>query len=65
MSSFESRYILNNPSLWQRIKRDIALLIDSLIFLVIWMTKGRKIRQALRQAEKDNNKLVLEDYFGE
>ena len=65
MSSFEDRYILNKPSLWQRIKRDIALLIDSLMFLVMWMTKGRKIRQALRQAEKENKSLILEDHLGE
>ena len=65
MSSFEDRYILNNPSLWQRIKRDIALLTDSLMFLVMWMTKGRKIRQALRQAEKENLSLILEEHLGE
>ena len=65
MSSFESRFILDNPSLWQRLKRDIDLLSDSLIFLIIWMTKGRKIRKALRQAEEQDKSLVLEDYLGE
>ncbi len=65
MRSFENRYILNNPSLWQRIRRDIALLKDSLVFLLIWMSKGRKLRKALRRAEKQDKTLILEDYLGE
>ena len=49
----------------QRIKRNIALLKDSLVFLIIWMTKGRQIRKALRQAEEQDEILILEDYLGE
>ena len=64
MSSFESRFILNNPSLWQRVRRDIALGFDSLVFLIIWMSKGRQIRKALRQAEEQDKSLILEDYLG-
>ncbi len=65
MSSFESRYILHNPGLRQRTGRDIALLKDSLVFLLICMGKGRQIRKALRQAEEQDKSLILEDYLGE
>jgi hypothetical protein len=65
MSSFENRYIISNPGFRQRIKRDIALLSDSLMFLYMWMSKGREIRQALRQAEKESKKIVLEEHLGE
>ena len=65
MSSFESRFILNNPSLWQRLKRDIDLLFDSLVFLIIWISKGRQLRKALSQAEEQEKSLILEDYLGE
>jgi hypothetical protein len=65
MSSFEDRYVISNPSLWQRIYRDIALFTDSLMFLFMWLRKGREIRLALRQAEKENKKIVLEEHLGE
>ena len=65
MRSFESRFILNNPSLRQRLKRDIDLLFDSLKFLITWISKGRQIRKALRQAQEQDKTLFLEDYLGE
>ncbi|MFT5133195.1 MAG: hypothetical protein ACI9SC_001664 [Gammaproteobacteria bacterium] len=65
MSSFEERFYLHNPGLWQLAKRNTSLLYDSAVFLIIWMTKGRKIRKALRQAEQENTRVVLEDYLGE
>jgi len=65
MSSFESRFILENPGLWQRLKRDVILLVDSLIFLILWMSKGWRLRKALRQAQKRDKSLILEDYLDE
>ena len=65
MSSFEDRYIICNPGFWQRMKRDLALFTDSLMFLYMWLSKGREIREALRQAEKENKQIVLEEYLGE
>ena len=65
MSSFESRFILNNPGLWQRLKRDIDLLFDSLLFLIMWIRKGRQIRKALRQAQEQDKSIILEDYLGD
>jgi hypothetical protein len=65
MSSFESRFYLKNPTLLQSIRRNIVLLIDSLVFLFIWMTKGRQLRKALREAETVKHTLYLEDHLGE
>jgi hypothetical protein len=31
----------------------------------MWLRKGREIRLALRQAEKENKKIVLEEHLGE
>ena len=65
MSSFESRFYLKNPTLLQSIRRNIVLLADSLVFLFIWMTKGRQLRKALREAETVKRTLYLEDHLGE
>tara|TARA_B100000809_G_scaffold209008_1_gene211858 strand:- start:209 stop:406 length:198 start_codon:yes stop_codon:yes gene_type:complete len=65
MSSFESRFYLKNPTLLQSIRRNIVLLADSLVFLFIWMTKGRQLRKALREAETVKHTLYLEDHLGE
>ncbi len=63
--SFEDRYYLTNPTTWQRCKRNIDLLISSLMFLVLWMTKGRQVRRALKKAEENNSKIMLDEIFGE
>ncbi len=65
MSSFESRFILKNPGLLQATRRNIVLLVDSTLFLLLWMTKGRKIRKALREAETEGRTFYLEDHLGE
>ena len=62
MPSFlEDKYYLTNPGLFQRIRRDIALFMDSFAFLVVWLTQGRKIRRAYRQAKLENTEIMLED----
>lgn len=63
--SFEEKYYLTNPSLLQRVRRDIALFMDSFAFLVVWLTQGRKIRRAYRQAQLDNTEIILEDLMEE
>lgn len=61
MPSFEEKYYLTNPGLFRRIRRDIALFLDSFAFLVLWLTQGRKIRRAHRQAQLENTEVILED----
>ena len=61
MPSFEEKYYLTNPGLLRRIRRDIALFLDSFAFLVLWLTQGRKIRRAYRQAQLENTEVILED----
>lgn len=65
MSSFEKRYCLSNPTWGQRLRRDLALLVDSLSFLVVWLTRGRRLRRAYQQAQKDQTQIILEDMRGE
>ena len=65
--SFEDRYYLTNPTTWQRCKRNIDLYTGSLAFLLVWFTKGRRIRKELKEAEEkegilDLNKIMDEDY---
>ncbi len=61
MPSFEDKYYLTNPGLFQRIRRDIALFMDSFAFLVVWLTQGHKIRRAYRRAQLENTEIILED----
>jgi hypothetical protein len=63
--SFEDRYYLANPTAWQRCKRNIDLFISSLMFLVLWMTKDRQVRRALKKAQEENSKIMLDEIFGE
>lgn len=65
MSSFEKRYCLSNPTWGQRLRRDIALLVDSLTFFGVWLTRGRRLRRAYQQAQKDQTQIILEDMKGE
>lgn len=65
MSSFEERYCLSNPTWRQRLRRDLALLVDSLTFFGIWLTRGRRLRRAYQQAQKDQTQIILEDMQGE
>ena len=52
MGSFEEKYYLTNPTFWQGLKRDAGLFLNSLGFFIVWLTKGRRLRQAYRQAQK-------------
>lgn len=64
MSSFEERYYLANPTYAQRLRRNVRLALDSARFLVLWATRGRRLRALVRQAERDGSQVVLEDFFG-
>lgn len=63
MSSFEEKFYLQNPSLIQRLRRDLRLCCDSLRFFFLWLTKGRRIRRAYRRAQGSNTQLIMEDLF--
>lgn len=61
MPSFEEKYYLENPSLLDRLKRDFRMLRENLLFLLLWATKGRKLRAAYRKAKDENGVVVLDD----
>ena len=63
MSSFEDRYYLTNPSLYQKFKRDLAFFLESCRYLILWLSKGYILRKALKKAEKEKGQLVLEEYL--
>ena len=65
MSSFEEKFIRHKPTPWERLKRDIQLVIDSLLFLFTWVVLGGRIRRAVRRAQQDKSKIKLEDYLGD
>ena len=64
MSSFEEKYILHNPTIRERLKRNYSLLVESCMFFLTWLTLGRRIRKALQQAREENRKIKLEQYLG-
>lgn len=64
MSSFEEQYILRDPTWWRRTARDVALLANSLRFLLIWATKGWTVRRLLAKAERQGKVVCIEDLFG-
>ncbi|MGH8248476.1 MAG: hypothetical protein ACREUU_18820 [Gammaproteobacteria bacterium] len=64
MSSFEQRFYLQDASLLRRLRRDVLLIRDCVQFLFVWVTRGGRIRRALRRAEASGSEVVLEELFG-
>lgn len=62
--SFESRYFLGEASWSRRRLRDLRLLGSSAGFLWLWLTRGRRVRLLVREAEREGRVVCLEDLFG-
>ncbi len=63
MSSFEEKYYLTDPTFMQRLRRDARMVVDSARFLVLWATLGRRLRKAVKDAERKGVPIVLEDWL--
>ena len=63
LSSFEEKYYLANPTFTQRLRRDARMVVDSARFLILWATLGRRLRAAVKEAERSGSQLVLEDWL--
>ena len=61
MASFEEKYYLANAGLMARLKRDLRLLQDSLAFILLWASRGRRLRADYRRARDENSEVILDD----
>ena len=61
MASFEEQFYLENPTRWQRLKRDIALLGWLARYALFWLVRGFSVRRAYRRAEEKGEQVVLEE----
>jgi len=64
MASFEDKFYRRNPSRLERWRRDLALLGESAAFLALWATKGRRLRRAVRRAERRGEQVVIDGLGG-
>ena len=64
MSSFEKRFYIENPTLWQALRRNARLLGMLLVGGLLWMTKGAMLRRAVRRAQRNGEAIILEDISG-
>ncbi len=60
MPSFEQQFYLENPSRWQRLKRDLRLLLLLASYALLWLSRGVRVRRAYRRAQKNGEPLELE-----
>lgn len=60
--TFEDRYYLGDASWPRRLWRDLRIIGSSARFLWLWFTLGGKMRRALREAERGQRLLNLEDF---
>lgn len=63
-ASFETRYYLGEAPWHARLWRDLRILAGSARFLWLWLTVGRRVRRAVREAERAGRTVCLEDLFG-
>ena len=61
MPSFEEQFYLENPTRWQTLKRDIALLGWLARYALFWLIRGFSVRRSYRQAQQDGGQVVLEE----
>ncbi len=61
MPSFEEQFYLENPTRWQALKRNIALLWWLAAYALFWLIRGASVRKVYRQAEQKGEQVVLED----
>lgn len=60
MPSFEERFYLENPTLGQRLKRNLKLLVWLAAGLWSWFFPGWRLRSRYREAERKTQPLTLE-----
>lgn len=65
MQSFEQRYYLRNPGFTQKLVRDARFFLETCQFILLWATKGRRLRKALREAQKNDSQIILERFLEE
>ncbi len=63
MPSFEEQFYLENPTRWQTLKRDIALLGWLARYALFWLIRGASVRRSYRRAQREGKPLVLDDVF--
>lgn len=61
MPSFEERFYLQDPGLWQGVRRNLRLLAMLGGALWGWCTTGWRLRRALRRAKRRGEVIFLED----
>jgi hypothetical protein len=62
MAGFEAEYVLGEATAWQRLKRDYRLGKHILRVFWMWLTVGRRMRRATRQAEASGGSFRI-DYL--
>jgi hypothetical protein len=60
MPSFEQEFVLENPSRWQALRRDVRLLLRLGSYALLWLTRGVLVRRAYRKARRSGKPLALE-----
>ena len=65
MPSFEEQFYLENPTRWQVIKRNTRLLKMLAAYAWMWLTRGRKVRRAYREAQESGVPLDLDELMGD
>lgn len=60
MAGFEKEYVLAEASLGQRLRRDWRLGRHLIRVTFMWVTVGRKLRQATKDADAEGTKIPLD-----
>jgi hypothetical protein len=60
MPSYEQEFVLENPSRWQALRRDVRLLRRLGSYALLWLTRGVLVRRAYRNAQRSGKPLALE-----
>ncbi len=65
MPSLEEQFYLENPTRWQVLKRNTRLLKMLAAYAWMWLTRGRKVRQAYHEAQQSGVPLDLDELMGD
>ena len=61
MPSFEEQFYLENPTRWQSLKRDIALLGWLARYALFWLIRGVPVRKSYLKAQQEGEQVILEE----
>jgi len=61
MASFEKDFVLGEATRWQRMKRDWRLGRHLLRVFWMYLTVGRKLRRAVREAEAEGRAIPIDN----